>query len=145
MVNSILIHKSAPHPLSRKTPTGGRKMAKMIFKISEAVKGILLVLCGLMRSWCSDEAWRQFGDGLCREVANLGSLSVKGDRMQVRSYGRVFIIKYSFGSLSLCFVTSFAPIFATSSMYPSKIKVPVVTHATFHESKGRHHCTACQV
>lgn len=26
--------KSAPHPRSRKTPTGGKKMAKMILKIS---------------------------------------------------------------------------------------------------------------
>ena len=44
----MLIQKSAPHPLSKKTPTGGRKMARMILQISEAVKGILVVLLKLM-------------------------------------------------------------------------------------------------
>ena len=35
MVNRMLIHRSAPHPRSRKTPRGGRKMARMILQISE--------------------------------------------------------------------------------------------------------------
>ena len=33
--------KSAPHPLSRKTPRGGRMMARMILQISLAVKGMM--------------------------------------------------------------------------------------------------------
>lgn len=34
MVNRMLIRKSAPHPRSRKTPRGGRIMAKMILQMS---------------------------------------------------------------------------------------------------------------
>jgi len=37
----MLIRRSAPHPRSRKTPRGGRKMAKMILMISLQVKAIL--------------------------------------------------------------------------------------------------------
>ena len=43
MVKQMLIRKSAPHPRSRKTPRGGRMMAKMILQMSEAVKGILAI------------------------------------------------------------------------------------------------------
>lgn len=35
------MQKSALHPRSRKTPRGGRMMAKMILMMSLAVKGIL--------------------------------------------------------------------------------------------------------
>lgn len=48
MVNRMLMSKSAPHPRSRKTPIGGRKMAKMILQISEAVKAILSLEFGLI-------------------------------------------------------------------------------------------------
>lgn len=34
MVNRMLIKRSAPQPRSKKTPTGGRKMARMILQIS---------------------------------------------------------------------------------------------------------------
>jgi len=34
IVNRMLIKRSAPHPRSRKTPRGGRMMAKMILQIS---------------------------------------------------------------------------------------------------------------
>lgn len=34
MVKQMLIKKSAPHPFSRKTPRGGRMMAKMILQMS---------------------------------------------------------------------------------------------------------------
>jgi len=44
IVNRTLIQKSAVHPLSRKTPRGGRMMAMMILQISEAVKGMLIDL-----------------------------------------------------------------------------------------------------
>jgi hypothetical protein len=44
MVNRMLIQRSAPHPRSRKTPRGGRKMARIILQISEVVKGILMVV-----------------------------------------------------------------------------------------------------
>ena len=33
-VSRMLINRSAPHPRSRKTPTGGRKMARMILMMS---------------------------------------------------------------------------------------------------------------
>jgi len=41
MVNKMLIKKSAPHPLSRNTPKGGRKMAKRILQISDAVNAMV--------------------------------------------------------------------------------------------------------
>lgn len=41
IVNKMLIQKSAPIPLSNKTPSGGRKMAKKTLQISDQVKGIL--------------------------------------------------------------------------------------------------------
>jgi len=41
MVKRMLMRRSAPHPRSRKTPRGGRMMARMILQISLAVKGIL--------------------------------------------------------------------------------------------------------
>lgn len=34
MVKRMLISRSAPHPRSRKTPSGGRMMAKMILQMS---------------------------------------------------------------------------------------------------------------
>ncbi len=34
MVRRMLISRSAPHPRSRKTPSGGRMMAKMILQMS---------------------------------------------------------------------------------------------------------------
>lgn len=34
MVKQMLIKRSAPHPRSRKTPRGGRMMAKMILQMS---------------------------------------------------------------------------------------------------------------
>lgn len=34
MVNRMLMRKSAPQPRSRKTPTGGRMMARMILQMS---------------------------------------------------------------------------------------------------------------
>lgn len=34
IVNRMLIRRSAPHPRSRKTPRGGKIMARMILKIS---------------------------------------------------------------------------------------------------------------
>lgn len=43
IVRRTLIQKSATQPLSRKTPRGGRMMARMILQMSEAVKGILNV------------------------------------------------------------------------------------------------------
>jgi len=55
MVNRMLMRKSAPQPRSRKTPTGGRKIAKMILQMSEAVKGMLtdlLVVGGFGWVWC---------------------------------------------------------------------------------------------
>lgn len=55
MVNRMLMRRSAPQPLSRKTPTGGRKIAMMILQISEVVKGILKLVVG----WfvCSGGLW----------------------------------------------------------------------------------------
>lgn len=58
MVNKMLMRKSAPQPRSRKTPTGGRKTAKMILQTSEAVKGMLTDLLvdvegGVGLKWCS--------------------------------------------------------------------------------------------
>ena len=41
MVRQMLINRSAPQPRSRKTPRGGRRMAKMILQTSEAVKGMM--------------------------------------------------------------------------------------------------------
>ena len=40
IVNKMFIQKSAPSPLSNKTPSGGRKMAKNTLQISDQVKGI---------------------------------------------------------------------------------------------------------
>lgn len=42
----MLIRRSAPHPRSRKTPSGGRMMAKMILQMSLAVKGMAGGLLG---------------------------------------------------------------------------------------------------
>lgn len=36
----MLIRRSAPHPRSRNTPSGGRIIAKMILQMSEAVNAI---------------------------------------------------------------------------------------------------------
>lgn len=41
--------KSALQPRSRKTPRGGRKMARMILQMSDAVKGMLR-MCVFFRS-----------------------------------------------------------------------------------------------
>uniref|UniRef100_A0A0S1MIS1 Uncharacterized protein n=1 Tax=Phakopsora pachyrhizi TaxID=170000 RepID=A0A0S1MIS1_PHAPC len=43
MVNRMLMRKSAPQPRSRKTPRGGRMMARMILMMSDPVKGMLAV------------------------------------------------------------------------------------------------------
>jgi hypothetical protein len=43
IVRRMLISKSAAHPRSRKTPRGGRMIAKIIFRMSLAVKGIFAV------------------------------------------------------------------------------------------------------
>jgi len=43
----MLMRRSAPQPRSRKTPRGGRRMAKMILQMSEAVKGMLVDLVDL--------------------------------------------------------------------------------------------------
>ena len=48
------MRKSAPQPRSRKTPTGGRKTAKMILQMSEAVKGMLMDLLVLCVDWRKD-------------------------------------------------------------------------------------------
>lgn len=40
IVKRILMKKSAPHPLSKRTPTGGKMMAKKTLQISEQVSGI---------------------------------------------------------------------------------------------------------
>jgi len=44
IVNRMLIKRSAPHPLSRNTPRGGRTTARMILQISLAVKGMVSVV-----------------------------------------------------------------------------------------------------
>jgi len=44
MVNRMLMRKSALQPRSRNTPRGGRKMARMILRMSLPVKGILMYL-----------------------------------------------------------------------------------------------------
>lgn len=56
------MQKSAPQPRSRKTPTGGRMMARMILQMSLAVKGILV--CGLvvLREGGLCVVWVSFGD-----------------------------------------------------------------------------------
>lgn len=41
IVKQILINRSDPHPFSRKTPRGGRMIARMILQISEPVRGML--------------------------------------------------------------------------------------------------------
>jgi len=41
IVKIMLIIKSIPIPLSKKTPSGGKMIAKIILKISEQVNGIL--------------------------------------------------------------------------------------------------------
>jgi len=38
----MLMRKSAPHPRSRKTPSGGRIMAKMILQMSLAVTAMVM-------------------------------------------------------------------------------------------------------
>ena len=45
MVKRMLISRSAPHPRSRKTPSGGRMMAKMILQMSLEGGGGWLVRC----------------------------------------------------------------------------------------------------
>jgi hypothetical protein len=45
MVSKMLMKKSALHPRSRKTPRGGRKIARMILQRSEAVRGIVIFVC----------------------------------------------------------------------------------------------------
>jgi len=42
IVRRILIKRSAWHPRSKKTPRGGRKMAKRILQMSEPVAGIFV-------------------------------------------------------------------------------------------------------
>lgn len=49
MVNRMLMRKSALQPRSKKTPTGGMKMAKMILMMSDPVKAIAK---GVMYSVC---------------------------------------------------------------------------------------------
>ena len=44
----MLMKKSALQPRSRNTPRGGRKMARMILQMSEAVKG-MFAGCGSKR------------------------------------------------------------------------------------------------
>lgn len=44
MVSRMLMKKSALQPRSRKTPRGGRKIARMILQMSEAVKGMFVDL-----------------------------------------------------------------------------------------------------
>lgn len=51
MVRRMLMSRSAPQPRSRKTPTGGRKMARMILQMSEAVKGMFAVVGWIDRWW----------------------------------------------------------------------------------------------
>lgn len=43
MVKRMLIRRSALQPRSKKTPTGGMKMAKMILMMSDPVKAIAKV------------------------------------------------------------------------------------------------------
>jgi len=57
MVKKMLMTKSAPHPRSNRTPTGGRMMARMILQMSEAVKGIV----GVEREGGKDKAMKYFG------------------------------------------------------------------------------------
>ena len=46
MVKRMLISRSAPHPRSRKTPSGGRMMAKMILQMSlERMVSEVLLSC----------------------------------------------------------------------------------------------------
>ena len=40
IVNKMLMKKSAQHPFSKKTPSGGNKIAKRTLQISEQVSGI---------------------------------------------------------------------------------------------------------
>ena len=40
----MLMRKSAPHPLSRKTPSGGSMIAKMILQISLIMLVVLLAI-----------------------------------------------------------------------------------------------------
>lgn len=44
----MLMRRSAPQPRSRKTPKGGRRTAKMILQMSEAVKGMLMAFVDLL-------------------------------------------------------------------------------------------------
>ena len=48
MVRQMLIRKSAPHPRSRNTPSGGRMMAKMILQMS--LEGLAVTAKGSNRS-----------------------------------------------------------------------------------------------
>lgn len=42
MVSRMLMRRSAPHPRSKKTPRGGRKMARMILQMS--LRGSMLAI-----------------------------------------------------------------------------------------------------
>ena len=57
MVSRMLMKKSALQPRSRKTPRGGRKMARIILQMSEAVKGMLLVFDSFKTMCCFVDVW----------------------------------------------------------------------------------------
>ena len=57
MVRRMLMHRSPPHPRSRKTPRGGRRTAKMILQMSlPRTSALGVTRAGMARSYLAVKA-----------------------------------------------------------------------------------------